>query len=165
VGSGDIITARSGERSYLQTTTCFETFPFPWRLGEEPSDDLRVSAIANASHALVQTRDAWLNPPGADEAELKTRTLTKLYNARPTWLRMAHDMLDDAVLDAYGWAHNLIDTELLELLFVLNRERAAAEVAFVGQLLLPDPAVVTKDRFERLETGHVVPRQPASRAP
>jgi hypothetical protein len=90
-----------------------------------------------------------LNPPGADEAELKTRTLTKLYNARPTWLRMAHDMLDDAVLDAYGWPHNLIDTELLELLFVLNRERAAAEVAFVGQLLLPDPAVVTKDRFER----------------
>ena len=48
-------------------------------------------------------RDAWLNPPGASEAELKKRTLTNLYNARPTWLDNAHRKLDAAVFAAYGW--------------------------------------------------------------
>jgi len=34
--------------------------------------------------------------------ELKTRTLTNLYNKRPTWLRLAHRRLDEAVLAAYA---------------------------------------------------------------
>ena len=48
-------------------------------------------------------RDAWLNPPAASDAELKKRTLTNLYNARPTWLDNAHRKLDAAVFAAYGW--------------------------------------------------------------
>ena len=35
--------------------------------------------------------------------ELKKRTLTNLYNQRPTWLDMAHRRLDEAVFAAYGW--------------------------------------------------------------
>ena len=38
------------------------------------------------------------------EADLKKRTLTNLYNARPAWLDMAHKALDRAVAAAYGWA-------------------------------------------------------------
>jgi hypothetical protein len=38
----------------------------------------------------------------AKDARLKNRTLTKLYNERPTWLRMAHEQLDRAVLAAYA---------------------------------------------------------------
>ena len=34
--------------------------------------------------------------------EFKKRTLTNLYNARPTWRDMAYEELDKAVLDAYG---------------------------------------------------------------
>ena len=41
--------------------------------------------------------DRWLNPEGAAEKELKRRTLTNLYNQRPTWLDLAHRKLDDAV--------------------------------------------------------------------
>ncbi len=41
----------------------------------------------------------------ASEAELKKRTLTNLYNERPTWLQLAHKRLDEAVLDAYGREH------------------------------------------------------------
>ena len=59
----------SGSR-YTPTTT-FETFPFPWPPGKEPADDPRVIAIADAARDLVAKRDAWLNPPGASEAELK----------------------------------------------------------------------------------------------
>jgi hypothetical protein len=42
-------------------------------------------------------------------SSLKDRTLTNLYNQRPTWLDMAHTKLDRAVLDAYGWPHDIVD--------------------------------------------------------
>jgi hypothetical protein len=38
----------------------------------------------------------------AKDSRLKNRTLTKLYNERPTWLRLAHEQLDRAVLAAYA---------------------------------------------------------------
>jgi hypothetical protein len=38
----------------------------------------------------------------AKDARLKKRTLTNLYNERPTWLKFAHETLDRAVLAAYA---------------------------------------------------------------
>ena len=70
--------------------------------GHEPAGNPRVAAIAQAAHELVEKRDAWLNPPGATEAQLKDRTLTNLYNQRPAWLDLEHRRLDAAVFDAYG---------------------------------------------------------------
>lgn len=116
--------AESGSR-YTPTTT-FETFPFPWPPGNEPTDDPRVQAIADAARDLVEKRDRWLNPLGASDAELKTRTLTNLYNQRPTWLENAHWRLDEAVLGAYGWPRDLSDEAILERLLALNLEREAA---------------------------------------
>ncbi len=75
----------------------------------------------------MEQRDAWLNPPGASEAELKKRTLTNLYNQRPDWLDLAHKKLDAAVFDAYGWPHDLTDEEILERLLALNLERAGLD--------------------------------------
>ncbi len=60
---------------------------------------------------LVEKRDAWLNPPDASTEELKHRTLTNLYNARPAWLANAHRKLDEAVFAAYGWPSTLTDPE------------------------------------------------------
>jgi len=66
-----------------------------------------------------------LVPRDADCAEkLKARTLTNLYNQRPTWLAHAHATLDAAVLAAYGWPADLADEALLERLLALNLERA-----------------------------------------
>jgi hypothetical protein len=78
-------------------TTCFETLPLPWPPGQEPPADPRVLEIAAAAKALDELRRNWLNPAGATEAELKRRTLTNLYNTRPTWLEMAHNRLNRAV--------------------------------------------------------------------
>ena len=103
---------------------CFTTFPFPWPPGRDPKDDPRVEAIAEAAQELVEKRDAWLNPDGATERELKKRTLTNLYNQRPTWLDLAHRKLDQAVFNAYGWPHDLTEEEMLERLLVLNLQRA-----------------------------------------
>jgi len=80
----------------------FETFPFPWPPGKEPGGS-SVAAIATAAKELNDMREAWLNPAGETEAELKKRTLTNLYNKRPECLHLAHLKLDRAVFDAYGW--------------------------------------------------------------
>ena len=104
-------------------TTCFETFPFP-----RPTDEER-EAIAEAAGELDRLRAGWLNPPVAKEAELKKRTLTNLYNARPTWLQMAHEKLDESVMDAYGWPHGLAEPEILERLLALNLQRAGTITA------------------------------------
>ncbi len=136
---------------YTPSTT-FETFPFPEGLtpnirAADYADDPRAVAIAEAAAELDRLREAWLNPadlvriepevvpgypdrvlPKDDEASkvLKTRTLTNLYNQRPAWLDMAHRRLDEAVAAAYGWPADLPDDEVLERLFALNQERAAA---------------------------------------
>ncbi|MDE0100881.1 MAG: N-6 DNA methylase [Bryobacterales bacterium] len=119
---------KGNDPRYTPTTT-FETFPFPDGLSPDVSaadyaDDPRAVAIAEAARRLVELRDRWLNPPewvdwvdepvpgypkrpvARDEAaakELKDRTLTALYNARPQWLADAHAGLDAAVANAYGW--------------------------------------------------------------
>jgi hypothetical protein len=101
-------------------TTCFETFPLP-----RPTDDQR-EAIAVAARELVRLRDGWLNPPGLDHDALGKRTLTNLYNQRPSWLANAHAALDRAVFAAYGWPIDLANPEILERLLALNLERQPA---------------------------------------
>jgi type II restriction/modification system DNA methylase subunit YeeA len=112
-------------------TTCFETFPLPWPPGQEAWRDPRVHAIAQAARALDEARTARLNPPDADEATLKKRTLTNLYNQRPTWLAHLHAGLDRAVWAAYEWDDpgpaEVPEDEILARLLALNLERAGAQ--------------------------------------
>jgi type II restriction/modification system DNA methylase subunit YeeA len=110
-------------------TTCFETFPLPWPPGREPAGDPRVEAIAAAARALDEARRRWLDPDDADPAELKKRTLTNLYNQRPTWLAHLHAALDRAVWAAYGWEGEPAETgdeAILGRLLELNLVRAVA---------------------------------------
>jgi hypothetical protein len=103
---------------YTPTST-FDTFPFP-----HPTDHLRAT-ISDAARDLDLLRTGWLNPPGLSESDLAKRTLTNLYNARPTWLAQAHDRLDAAVLAAYGWPADIAAEELLTRLLDLNLARAS----------------------------------------
>ena len=96
-------------------TTSFETFPFP-----KPSP-AQESAIADVARKLDEARVNWLG----DRAD-KTRTLTTLYNKKPTWLADAHRELDSAVFAAYGWDPAMPDAEILEKLLALNQARAGA---------------------------------------
>jgi hypothetical protein len=57
--------------------------------------------------------------------KLKARTLTNLYNERPTWLDLAHQKLDAAVFAAYGWQPAMTDEDILAALLALNLARAA----------------------------------------
>jgi len=112
---------REVESAFRYTpTTTFETFPFP-----RPSDE-QHERVGEAARRLVELRDGWLNPPGLESSELEKRTLTNLYNQRPTWLANAHADLDAAVLASYGWPTETEDVDLLANLLTLNLQRAGA---------------------------------------
>lgn len=156
------------DRPRYTPSTTFETFPFPEGLTPNHSaESLRASRFAKrieeAGIMLDSLRESWLNPtdlvksepevtPGypervlsknlAADDELRKRTLTNLYNQRPTWLADIHRDLDRAVAAAYGWPEALADRaqpenpdaadrkaaedEILKRLFDLNQERAKA---------------------------------------
>jgi hypothetical protein len=54
---------------------------------------------------------------------LAARTVTNLYNQRPTWLDLAHERLDTAVFAAYAWPQGLSDEDILARLLELNISR------------------------------------------
>ena len=105
---------------YTPTST-FETFPFPQPTLEQKDD------ISEAAWHLDTLRRGWLNPSSKDigDSELKRRTLTNLYNDPPTWLRLAHERLDEAVSTSYGWPADLTDGEVVARLLELNLEQEA----------------------------------------
>ncbi len=70
-----------------------------------------------------------LIPKPEHAADLKKRTLTNLYNQRPTWLVNAHRTLDEAVAAAYGWPVDLSDEDVL-------RRAAGAEPGAGGSVKL-----------------------------
>ena len=110
---------REKESGFRYTaTTCFETFPMP-----HPTP-AQAAVIADAAKKLDDARNNWLG----DRSD-KTRTLTALYNKKPTWLVDAHRALDAAVFAAYGWKPDLTDDDLLAALLALNQERAAPAAA------------------------------------
>ena len=72
--------------------------------------------------------------------KLKERTLTNLYNQRPRWLADAHDALDRAVANAYGWPEDISTEDALQRLLALNLERAAAQGKVVGRVAENGPS-------------------------
>lgn len=115
---------------YTPTTT-FETFPFPY------CDDETKSQIARAAKSLDERRTGWLNPTGLPETEIKKRTLTNLYNQKPSWLEQAHERLDRMVYAAYGWEYPLGPEEMLSRLVELNLKRATRSSGDVHGLQSP----------------------------
>jgi hypothetical protein len=57
-------------------------------------------------------------------ASLRKRTLTNLYNERPTWLVNAHRDLDATVAAAYGWESDISEDDALAVLLRLNAARS-----------------------------------------
>jgi hypothetical protein len=94
-------------------------------------------------------RQSAIMAAAAKDVRLKKRTLTNLYNERPTWLRLAHEKLDRAVLAAYAavdpagnwdesWAEVWVDAgagQPLPKNHPLAARRAEAEQAVLANLL------------------------------
>jgi type II restriction/modification system DNA methylase subunit YeeA len=139
------------DRPRYTSTTTFATFPFPSGLtpdilASDYAGNPHAAAISAAAKRLNELRNAWLNPPDWIDiipevvpgypdrilpkteaaAQLKERTLTKLYNEPPQWLGDAHRDLDAAVAAAYGWPADISEQDALASLLKLNLQRSSA---------------------------------------
>lgn len=130
------------DRGGYRPSDCFENFPFP-----EPDPRAVLPALEAAGEALYAARAHYM---------VETQQgLTKTYNqlkdaacvdARVAELRRLHELLDRAVLEAYGWgelevppycpaneaeaaAVAAFEAEVIDRLYQLNAARAEAERA------------------------------------
>lgn len=129
-------------------TDCFETFPFPADAALAPLDaigqqlyDARAAYMVATDQGLTDTynqlKDSDCSPDRPEDL------------AAIEHLRRLHEDLDRAVLAAYGWsdiavppfcpktdaeraAVSLFEDTIIDRLFVLNAERAAAEAKTAG---------------------------------
>lgn len=125
---------------------CFEPFPFPI-LKDKPKTTIRQIAERLDAHRK------------SCQAQHPTLTLTGMYNILAklhsgesltdkdrvihdqglvSVLKQIHEELDSAVLDAYGWPHDLPDDEILVRLVTLNHERAEEEEGGLIRWLRPE---------------------------
>lgn len=135
-----------GNDPIYNKTTCFDPFPFP----------VCTDAQATRIRELGERLDAHRKARQAAHPDL---TLTGVYNVLAklrseevlnpkerliheqglvSILRELHDALDHAVLDAYGWPHDIDDEGILTRLVALNAERAAEERRGLIRWLRPD---------------------------
>ncbi|MCL2825007.1 MAG: hypothetical protein FWD57_13545, partial [Polyangiaceae bacterium] len=123
--------SRLGLGAVYVKTICFDAFPFPnpstqqkqriRELGEKldahrksrqaQHPDLTLTNMYNVLEALRAGRT------------LRSREKTIHENAHITVLRQLHDELDDAVAEAYGWAPDIQDEDILTRLVELNAVR------------------------------------------
>ena len=99
----------------------------PWRryIDQSPSSVLPAPRSPLPAPTIATVRYPRTAPKDEECAKhLKKRTLTNLYNERPTWLTLAHQKLDTAVFAAYNWDPAMTDNDLLAALLALNLHRA-----------------------------------------
>ena len=103
--------------------------------------------VPMAARGLI--RQSAIMAAAAKDSRLKKRTLTNLYNERPTWLKLAHETLDRAVLAAYAaidpdgdwsedWASVWVDSGAGQKLpgeHPLAAERGRVDQLVLGNLL------------------------------
>jgi type II restriction/modification system DNA methylase subunit YeeA len=119
------------------TTTCILEFlgatDGPWsRFVVDPD----ARGIGTVRYPRVEARD------NDCAKKLAKRTLTNLYNERPTWLANADAKLDRAVAHAYGFPVDLSDEQVLERLLALNQQRIVND----------KPAIKKQPRVSRAKT-------------
>jgi len=68
----------------------------------DSEDDFADVLAVSGEEAQRLIRQSAIDAACAKDPKLKKRTLTNLYNERPTWLRLAHKALDEAVIAAYA---------------------------------------------------------------
>lgn len=128
------------DRLRYAASDCFDTFPFP-----QPDPRTVIPALEDIGQRLYDARAKYM----LETQQGLTQTYNKLKDpacrdAPIIELRRLHEEMDRAVLDAYGWtdiagppfcpttpaeqkALEAFQDEVIDLLFVLNAERAAEE--------------------------------------
>lgn len=90
----------------------------PWHRWIPNAETLEPGTVADAHYVRIVPR------PGAVKM-VEARTLTRLYNEQPAWLRNAHRKLDIVVAEAYGLDPDISESDLLAELLRMNLEQSA----------------------------------------
>lgn len=142
-------------RSRYSKDETFETFPLPWKPGDEPIDNPIYIEIADTARHLNSRREQWLDPAGVgievSQSQVNKRTLTTLYNALAdyknergsgdlsAWRRKYKDILTIEEIEELAYLHHKLDEavlsaygfdslepdKVLSSLSVLNEERSS----------------------------------------
>jgi hypothetical protein len=133
-------------------TRCFDPFPFPEATETQKQAIRQLAEDLDAHRKRVQQEHPAITLTAMYNVLERLRSGEELtgqdhhiYDAALIGiLRELHDSIDRAVLDAYGWPHNLTSDELLARIVALNAERRAEEAAGHIRWLRPEfqaPAV------------------------
>lgn len=123
------------DRPRYNNSVCFDPFPFPDPTPEQKQKIRELGERLDAHRKQVQAAHPDITITGMYNLLEKLRAgepftdADRDYNNRAlvSTLKQIHDELDHAVLDAYGWPHDITDEQILENLVALNAQRAEEE--------------------------------------
>jgi hypothetical protein len=154
------------DRPRFIKSLCFDPFPFPdateaqkatIRAIAEELDAHRKRVLAEHGHLtltglynVLERLRAGVRPDALDEDDRRI-----FDDGLVLILKELHDRLDRAVVEAYGWATDLADEDILARLVALNKERAAEEARGLVRWLRPDYQIpkfgTPKEKAEQIE--------------
>lgn len=156
---------------------CFYTYPFPDPTSEQKQKIRDLGDRLDAHRKQVQAAHSDITITGMYNLLEKLRKGEQFtdkdreYNDRAlvSTLKQIHDDLDAAVLDAYGWPHDISDEQILENLVALNAQRAAEERNGLVRWLRPDyqapGQTATQTQLAGVETAPDPPLEPVEQQP
>ena len=135
-----------GNDPVYNKTRCFDPFPFPdpdeglrvrlRELGEQLDGHRKARQSAHPGLTMTGMYNVLEKLRKGEELSAKERVIHE--EGLVSVLLDLHERIDDAVLDAYGWARDLGDEAILERLVALNRERVAEERQGLVRWLRPE---------------------------
>ncbi|MCK8494618.1 class I SAM-dependent DNA methyltransferase [Spirosoma sp. RP8] len=134
-----------GNTPRYNSSRCFQTFSFPDATSEQKARIRELAEYLDAHRKRQQTLYSTLTITDlynvveklrAGEAlTLKEHTISQ--QGLASVVLSLHQQIDVAVADAYGWPHDLLDSEILTRLVALNHQRASEEAAGYVRYLRP----------------------------
>ena len=133
------------DRPNYNHSDCFLKFPFPdatlqqqariRELAEQLDAHRKRQQAAHATLTLTDLYNVVEKLRAGESLNAKEQTINQ--RGLASVVLSLHQQIDAAVADAYGWPHDLPDSEILTRLVRLNHERAAEETAGLIRYLRP----------------------------
>ncbi len=160
-------TLGSGPR--YNNSVCFDPFPFPNPTPKQKQKIRNLGERLDVHRKQVQAQHPDVTITGMYNLLEKLRAgepftdKDREYNdkALVSTLKQIHDELDTAVLDAYGWHHDISDEEILERLVALNAERAEEERNGLIRWLRPEYQAPDEVGRQQVIAGVIEPEEVA----
>jgi hypothetical protein len=155
------------DRPVYQKSICFDKFPFPNSTPAQKQKIRELGEKLDAHRKRVQAQHPDVTITGMYNLLEKLRAgqpftdKDREYNdkALVSTLKQIHDELDIAVLDAYGWHHDISDEEILERLVALNAERAEEERNGLIRWLRPEYQAPDEVGRQQVIAGVIEPEE------